>query len=79
MATEAEEAEGCESFVVKGGKWAVFSNNGALPFSLVDAEMEAFMKWLPTSEYQHDFRPELEVYPEDGRADVEFWLPIVEK
>ena len=57
--------------------WAIFSNKGELPMSLVDAEMYAFLEWLPQSGYQHAHAPEIEVYPAYDSQAVEFWLPII--
>lgn len=81
----AAEADGCvvpedfETYRVPACKWAVFSNTGALPMSLVDAEMFAFLEWLPASPYRHANAPELEVYPAQDENLVEFWLPVIEK
>ena len=47
--------------------------------SLIDAEMYAFMEWLPASQYKHDNAPELEVYPSHDNKLVEFWIPVVDK
>ncbi len=81
IATEADgkNADGLERRLIPPCKWAIFSNRGALPMSLVDAEMFAFMEWLPHSQYKHANAPELEVYPAHDRSLVEFWLPIAEK
>ena len=82
IATEAGSAtipEGLETYWVPACKWAIFSNTGELPMSLVEAEMFAFMEWLPSSPYQHANAPELEVYPAQDENLVEFWLPVLEK
>lgn len=65
-----------ESYEIPACTWAVFSNRGELPMSLVNAEMYAFMEWLPASGYAHALAPELEVYPAHDSKLVEFWLPI---
>lgn len=77
IASECAQAPGCESFTVPACTWAIFRNTGKPPMALVDAEMEAFMKWLPNSCYEHANAPEMEVYKQDG--SVEFWLPVREK
>lgn len=74
IAAEGGPAEGLETHSVPACAWAVFSNRGPLPDALVEAEMHAFMTWLPASPYVHAHAPELEVYP--GGDAVEFWLPI---
>ena len=77
----AEAADGAvegewESYMVPACTWAIFSNKGELPMSLIQAEMFAFMEWLPASPYQHAHAPELEVYPTNDSSLAEFWLPI---
>lgn len=76
VASECKDLEGYDTFRISGGQWAVFTGDGNDPMALIRAEMEAFMNWLPHSEYEHDHRPELEVYPERDDVYVEFWLPI---
>lgn len=80
----SEVAEDCdvgslERYVVPACRWAIFGNRGQLPMALVDAEMHAFMQWLPASPYRHANAPELEVYPAHDGSLVEFWLPVVLK
>lgn len=76
IASESSSVAGCKSFSVEGGQWAIFEGEGDSPEALIRAEMEAFMDWLPNSGYEHDLRPEIEVYPESTGVYVEFWLPI---
>lgn len=49
------------------------------PQALIRAEMDAFLHWLLNSDYVHDLRAELEVYPEETDVYVEFRLPIRKK
>ncbi|MDD4570158.1 MAG: effector binding domain-containing protein [Tepidanaerobacteraceae bacterium] len=82
IATESDKANsdsGLESYIVPASKWAIFEGYGELPMSLIEAEMYAFMEWLPSSTYNHALAPELEVYPSIDQKAVEFWLPIIEK
>jgi AraC family transcriptional regulator len=82
----SEKPEGCistqlETYTVPATHWAVFECRGKVPESIVQAEMFAFMEWLPGSEYVHANAPEMEVYPPEsnGQSDdnyCEFWLPI---
>ena len=72
-------AEDLAHYTVPACKWAIFTNKGDLPMSLIDAEMYAFMEWLPSSAFKHANAPELEVYPAQDDALVEFWLPIADK
>lgn len=68
---------GLESYIVPASIWAIFESYGDLPMSLIEAEMYAFMEWLPSSSYRHALAPELEVYPSNDQKAVEFWLPIM--
>jgi AraC family transcriptional regulator len=68
--------DGLESYHVPAALWAVFECRGKVPESIVQAEMFAFMEWLPTSGYEHALAPEMEVYPNLGEEYCEFWLPI---
>lgn len=72
-----------EEYSVPACEWAVFENKGAMPDSLVESEMYAFLEWLPNSKYTHANAPEMEVYPRSNSSEEgtlsEFWLPIKEK
>ncbi len=75
------QVDGLELYTVPGGRWAVFECRGAVPDSIVRAEMYAFMEWLPASGYVHALAPEMEVYPpldlpNNEDTYCEFWLPI---
>ena len=68
-----------ERFVVPACTWAIFGNRGALPMSLIDAELECHLRWLPASGYAHALAPELEIYPAGDSQQIEYWLPICSK
>ena len=68
-----DEMETCR---VPATQWAVFECHGKIPESIVQAEMFAFMEWLPTSGYEHALAPEMEVYPGTNEEYCEFWLPV---
>ena len=79
-----EPVLGLETYTVPASRWAVFECHGPVPESIVQAEMYAFMEWLPNAQYAHAFAPEMEVYPpgSDGQSEdnyCEFWLPITPK
>ena len=69
---------GLETYEVPAARWAVFGCHGPMPDALVQAEMLAFMEWLPTSGFAHARAPEMEVYPasSNGEPYCEFWLPV---
>ena len=79
IASESDSIPGFDSFKIKEGIWAIFEGDGNNPMALINAEMEVFMNWLPNSEYEHDNRPEIEVYPSGTDVYVEFWLPVRKK
>lgn len=80
IASECDGLPGYDSFTVPAAEWAVFSCPGEVKISgLIDAELYAFMEWLPASGYVHALCPEMEVYPEKPGAPVEFWLPVCKK
>lgn len=86
IAAECEQIPGdmgLEEYNIPPCEWAVFENRGSMPRALVDAEMYAFMEWLPGSGYVHAEAPELELYPPDkeeaAETAVEFWLPVKKK
>lgn len=68
--------EDMEAYRVPAAQWAVFECRGKVPESIVQAEMFAFIEWLPGSGYEHALAPEMEVYPDQGDEYCEFWLPI---
>jgi AraC family transcriptional regulator len=73
-----------ESYRVPASQWAVFECHGKVPGAIVEAEMFAFMEWLPNSPYVHALAPEMEVYPAGSAGDsddsyCEFWLPVSRK
>jgi len=79
-----DSVPGLEIYTVPASRWAVFECHGPVPGSIVQAEMYAFMEWLPNSDYVHANAPEMEVYPpeSDGSSEdktCEFWLPIKSK
>jgi AraC family transcriptional regulator len=76
--SSAATANPLDRIEVPACKWAIFTNRGELPMSLVEAEKHAFMEWLPASQYKHANAPELEVYPARDPESVEFWLPVIE-
>jgi AraC family transcriptional regulator len=71
-----------EDHSIPASEWAVFESRGKMPDALVEAEMYAFMEWLPASGYVHAHAPEMEVYPPQSESEdvvCEFWLPVEKK
>lgn len=74
---------GFEVIHIPAATWAVFESTGPLPKAIHDVEDRIFLEWFPSTGYEHDDKPELEVYlpgnreSEDYRCQV--WMPIVKK
>ena len=86
IAVEAgPEAAGEEwtGYTVPALTWAVFTAVGPVPGSVQDTFRRIFQEWFPSTNYEHDDGPELEVYL-DGNSSAsdyrcEVWIPIVKK
>ncbi|PRR79753.1 AraC family transcriptional regulator [Clostridium vincentii] len=72
--------EGYISSIIPAATWAVFETVGALPEAIQNLTRRIFTEWLPSTGYQLDCAPELEVYPKgDMYSDdykCEIWIPI---
>ena len=73
-----------ERYQVPAAQWVAFECHGKVPGSIVEAEMYAFVEWLPGSGFVHAPAPEMEVYPPGSAGDsddsyCEFWLPVERK
>jgi len=75
--------EGCESFVLSEGLYAVFLHKGG-PATAQKTFNAIFETWLPGSEYQLDDRPHFELLGEkysntSPDSEEEVWIPIKPK
>ena len=75
-----EAPEGMSVIKVPAGKYAVFKHTGSLD-TLGKTHEYIYNRWLPTSGYQRDDRPDLEVYTtefHDFQPDsiLYLWVPI---
>ncbi len=72
--------EGMESYILAGGKYAVFQQKG----HSTDVFQYIFGTWLPNSDYELDNREHFELLGEkyknnDPNSEEEIWIPIKEK
>ncbi len=70
---------GCVELNVKPYKWAVFETRGTMPKAIQDLNVRVFQEWFPSSGYQHDDGPDIELYPEGEVNDdymTQVWVPI---
>jgi len=65
---------------IPAATWAVFD---CTLVNLQDVTGRIFTEWFPSTGYEHDTKPEIEVYfPEDPKTKVmncQVWMPIVKK
>jgi AraC family transcriptional regulator len=75
--------KGFEVFHIPAASWAIFESIGPMPKAIQDVTVKIFQEWFPSTGYEHDAKPELEVYlpgdpnSQDYRCQV--WIPIVKK
>jgi AraC family transcriptional regulator len=68
---------------IPAATWAVFESIGPMPKAIQDVTVRIFQEWFPSTGYEHDAKPELEVYlsgdtsSQDYRCQV--WMPIIKK
>ena len=72
--------KGYVSATIPEATWAIFESVGALPDAIQDLTRRIFTEWLPSTGYQHDCAPEIEVYPEGDMYSTDYkceiWIPI---
>lgn len=69
-----------ESVVIPSFTWAIFSGKGTNKDIQV-LEQRIVKEWLPSSGYEYDNGPDVEVYlsPDPKNAVFEVWIPIIKK
>jgi AraC family transcriptional regulator len=69
-----------EKMAVPAATWAVFD---CTLDNLQDVTKKIYSEWFPSTGYEHDAKPELEIYlPEDARHKViqcQIWIPVKKK
>lgn len=70
-----------EEYVVPAFTWAIFYGEGICPQAIQDLEQRIVTEWLPTSGYEYDNGPDVELYltsdPQNARFEV--WIPVTKK
>ena len=79
VATDLPAEDPLEEYVVPAFTWAIFSGEGVCPQAIQDLERRIVTEWLPTSGYEYDNGPDIEVYlaPDPSPARFEVWIPVV--
>ncbi len=74
---------GFDVYHIPAATWAVFDSVGPMPKAIQDVTTRIFREWFPSTGYEHDAKPELEVYfPGDTSSKdylCQVWMPIVKK
>jgi len=67
-----------EEYIIPPYTWAIFSGEGKDVDEIKDLGNRVIAEWLPTSGYEYDNGPDIEVYLSDepGNVKFEYWLPI---
>ena len=67
-----------EEYIIPSYTWAIFTGEGDAPDAIKDLGMRVITEWLPTSGYEYDNGPDIEVYlsEEPGNTKFEYWMPI---
>ncbi|MCC0686377.1 AraC family transcriptional regulator [Clostridioides sp. ZZV14-6345] len=70
-----------EEYTVPAFTWAIFSGEGQCPQAMQELEKRIITEWLPTSGYEYDNGPDIELYlnPDPQNAKFEVWIPVVKK
>ena len=79
VATSLPAEAPLEEYTVPAYTWAIFSGEGACPQAIQESERRIVTEWLPTSGYEYDNGPDIEVYlePDPSKARFEVWIPVV--
>jgi len=68
---------------IPAATWAIFESVGPMPKAIQDVTVKIFKEWFPSAGYEHDVKPELEVYlPGDTNSSdyrCQVWMPVVKK
>lgn len=69
-----------EEYTVPAATWAIFAGSGT-NLSVQELERRIIQDWLPTSGYEYDNAPDIEVYlnPDPENAQFEVWIPVIKK
>lgn len=67
-----------EEYIVPSFTWAIFPGEGKAPQAIQELEKRIVTEWLPTSGYEYDNGPDIEVYisPDPQNAKFEVWIPV---
>lgn len=72
--------DGLKTFTIPAGRYALFIHKG-LPEMFPKTSQYIFEEWLPSSGFELDNRPHLEIMdknyrPDDQQAEEQVWIPV---
>ena len=78
--SSTKPAGGFEEYTVPAATWAIFPGSGTNQ-SIQQLEQRIVTEWLPTSGYEYDDAPDVEVYlnADPVNAQYEVWIPVKKK
>lgn len=81
VASHKPAGDGFEEYVVPAFTWAIFPGEGVCPGAIQELEQRIVAEWLPTSGYEYDNGPDIELYlnPDPQQAQFEVWIPVIKK
>lgn len=76
VSEEASEEFG--SYEIPAAKWAIFTGTGPMPGAIQELQQQVFQEWLPTSGFEYDELPDIELYLDANPENAQFqvWLPV---
>lgn len=79
--SSADVDDTLEEYTIPAFTWAVFPGEGVCPQAIQELEQRIVTEWLPTSGYEYDNGPDVELYmsPDPQNAKFEVWIPVVKK
>jgi len=80
---EGADMAGFDVIHIPAATWAIFESVGPMPKAIQDVTVQIFQEWFPSTDYEHDAKPELEVYlpgdPNSPDYRCQVWMPVVKK
>ncbi len=77
VSSSADADNTLDEYIIPACTWAVFSGTGT-GMSIQELEQRIVTEWLPTSGFEYDNAPDIEVYlnPDPNDMQYEVWVPV---
>ena len=80
VVTDKKIPNGMAEFEIPAATWAIFTCIGPMPIAIQSLQTRIVSEWLPTSGYEYDNAPDIEVYFEGDQQSPDYkcevWLPV---